>query len=272
MKAVLFFQKLAAAKKCAAPAPKGKVRYSLQCKNACPHSDTQQALLFYNQLLDGMLKRYGLPNDCSIPCLHSRKQAQLVCIVGELRPWEQLALQQYRCPPVTQQHRQILLDIQKASFLSAVENYYHNRIAHYYIFAPHYHSNLYYTYSIKLFEKPLFKNVDPHHAPVEEALSNRASHLIRQLNGKGPETVSAALLGDGHLLFVIKGLFSEFSLLLASNNSDKIPIIKEPLSLLVSHVVGQVCREQYDFAPAILIEADLTHNQIVALALLNDRV
>lgn len=215
-------------------------------------------------------QHYGFHEMLHLKMLESRKNVQIALLSNSLKDWELISRERYGHSLTLEQNREMLTDIIVEYFVPKIEAVYKTKIDHYYLLQPHIQDNIIYTFSIKLFASPLFKGVDAHQIQTEERFANCISRYIRQVNGRGPERISCSIIANRFLVVCIAGLLSPFGKQYLNQDPTAYNAMQSMLTTLVEEGLDTLCSEEYQLKPEKFIEFDFKHNQIIALAILDD--
>jgi hypothetical protein len=216
-----------------------------------------------------MRQKLGVPEFVKLRMLAQRKQVQIAFFCNFLPAWEELARKIYGKPHCFFEHRQLIVETMKHSYLPQLEAFYGCSITHFYIFEAHYFDNIIYGFTAKLFSDPLFKDLDAHHAPLEEKLGNAFAARIRQQYGRGPAYTLVAFLDNRFLTFFVNGLLAPFHRRFVETDPSALDITTKMLKELIVDAVDFVCREHYGQTYETFVEIDLAGNQLVALVIVD---
>jgi hypothetical protein len=214
-----------------------------------------------------MRQNLGVPEFVKLRMIAQRKQVQIAFFGNYLPAWEELARKTYGKPHSFFEHRQLIVETMKHSYLPQLEAFYGCSITNFYIFEAHYFDNIIYGFTAKLFSVPLFKDVDAHHASLEEKLGNVFAARIRQQYGRGPTGTLVAFLDNRFLAFFVNGLLAPFHSRFMEEEPSALEIITKMLKELIIDTVDYVCREHYGQTYETFVEIDLAGNQLVALTI-----
>ena len=236
--------------------------------NLLPSSVIQANLLsVHAEVAADMRQKMRVPDFIKLRRIAQRKQVQIAFFSNYLSAWEELAHNTYGKPDSFFEHRQLIVEMMRQSYLPQLEAFYGRSITNYYIFEPHYVDNIIYGFTAKLFSVPLFKDVDARHVSLEEKLGNAFASRIRQQYGRGPANTLIAFLDDRFLFFFAEGLLPPFTRNFLAANPNAIEITTIMLKELMLDAVDYICREHFGQTFETFVEIDPTGNKLVALTI-----
>ena len=216
-----------------------------------------------------MRQCFSMPEFIKLRQVAGRKQVQIALLGNYLSAWEELAYNKFGKPHSFLEHRQLIAQTMKDWYLPQLEEYYGVAITHFYMLEPHVQGNSIYGFTIKLFDSPIFKMVDPQHAPLEETLANALSSRLRQQYGRGPGKVTAALIAHRYLVFVAGEVLAPFVRCFIEEKPEAAGMMETMLEALMRDAVDYACDKHYGKTFETFVEIDLTGNQMIALAIIN---
>jgi hypothetical protein len=216
-----------------------------------------------------MRQYFNMPEFIKLRQVAGRKQVQVVLLGNYLSAWEELAYNKFGKPHSFLEYRQLIAQTMKNWYLPQLEDYYGTAITHFYMLEPHVQGNSIYGFTIKLFDSPIFKMVDPQHALLEETLSNALSSRLRYQYGRGPGKVTAALIASRYLVFVAGEMLSPFLRSYIEDNPEASSVMEKMLEALMRDAVDFACEKHYGKTYETFVEIDLAGNQMIALAIIN---
>lgn len=231
-------------------------------------SDTKNVLETHEKLGREMREEYGFPEFLKLRSLTGRKNMQIAFLANPLRQWERLALNDYGAQHSYQLHKNLIGDAMRRSLLPKLEAYYDCRIQHCYLFDPNFSDDYVYSVVLKIFEKPLFKEVEADNAPLEEKLAKLFSRQLRELNGRGPEQSWTTLCKKHFVVFQAKGVLPLLAKEMALQSEETMKVLKKLQESLASKAIDNVCKAEFAMATEKFIEFDIQNNQLVAVAIL----
>ncbi len=217
-----------------------------------------------------MREEYGFPEFLKLRALRGRKNMQLAFLSNPLRHWERLALDEYGSQHSYQLHKNLIGDAMRRSMLPKLEAYYDCRIQHCYLFDPNIFGDHVYSVVLKIFEKPLFKEVEVDNAPLEEKLAKLFSRQLRELNGRGPEQSWTTLCQKKFIVFQAKGVLPRLAKEMALQSEGTMQVLKKLQESLGSKAIDNVCKAEFALSTKKFIEFDFHNNQLVAVAILSE--
>ena len=228
--------------------------------------DTQDILVYHQNLLSEMRSHYGLPEVYHLTNSVGRKDTQVISMVTSFEKWEQFK-NKYTQITSVQQYIQLVMEITWEYLQPKLEEYYGAKIKSWYLLGPHIGKDAVYAYTVKSFDTPLFKTIDAQQGVTEDKLAGMISGYIRDFSGKGPERVTVAILDKRYMVVSISGLIPRYIKDYVWSNNDACLYIRKMLASLLNGAVDYVFQSEYQLVPEKFTEVDFNHNRIVALAI-----
>lgn len=230
---------------------------------------TDDHIAVHAAFAERMRQYFSMPEFIKLRQVAGRKQVQIVLLGNYLSAWEELAYNKFGKPHSFLEHRQLIAQTMKNWYLPQLEEYYGAAITHFYMLEPHVQGNSIYGFTIKLFDSPIFKMVDPQHAPLEETLSNALSSRLRYQYGRGPGKVTAALIANRYMVFVAGEILAPFIRSFIEGTPEAAGMMETMLDALMRDAVDFACEKHYGKTFETFVEIDLAGNQMIALAIIN---
>lgn len=214
-----------------------------------------------------------MPEFVKLISLAMRKHVQIVLFATTFSEWEKISLQKYGKPHAYQEHRSLFVDTAQHHYLPNIETYYRCPVDYFYLFESHFNYNFMYSFSVKFFASPLFKQIDAHQAPVEEKLASAFSLRLRLQNGRGPTKVTVSVMSNRFIVFEAIGVLSLFSQGYVQKHPESTQMTINMTSDLITDAVNFACQECYqDQFDEHFLEVDLIHNRVIGLVVMDPLV
>jgi len=223
-------------------------------------------LAVHTSLVNKTRRRFDMPEFVKLISISMRKHVQIVFFAAEVSEWEKISLQKYGNPHAYQEHRKLFIDTAQHHYLPNLEAYYRCTVDHFYLFNSHFKYSFMYSFSVKFFSSPLFRQIDPYQTPVEEKLASSFSLRLRLQNGRGPAKVTVSVLDNRFIVFESIGVLSIFFQDYINKNPESTQMAIDMITDLITDAVNFAFQECYQepFSESFL-EVDLINNRVVGL-------
>jgi len=226
--------------------------------------DYQQFLITHGNLMETMQTFYKLPSVFKLTQCICRKDIQLFSMVTSRETWERVKIEYLQSLSV-EKYMQLIMEMTCAHMREKVEEYYNAKIDYWCIFRPHIEGDEVCIYSVKIFERPLFRDYGVHNGNSEDRLTRIASSHIRHLTGRGPERITTTILGQ-YMVICVFGIIPLYIKKYIFKNSDDLSV-RELLVNLLTDVIDHVFESEYNYIPKKLIKVDFENNLLSAVVI-----
>ena len=187
---------------------------------------SEKFLEYHKDFVEKTRKKYGFYEVFNLKNLYNRKNIQVGFLANKIQKWEVKALKK-NIHPFLKEYNKLISECIIEDYIPAVEKLYKEKIIDYIIFKPKFYDDYIYSFSVKIFNNPKFKDVDSHQGVIEEKISNYLSKYIKDINGRGPEKVFSTIVGERYLVTVMQGILCPlFKRVDFSDIKENIPIDK----------------------------------------------
>ena len=236
--------------------------------------EPQQLVNTHGQLMETMQKRYKLPGVFKLTQCICRKDIQLFLLTTSREKWERVKIEYLQTISV-EKYVQFIMEITCSHMREKMEEYYMAKIDFWYMFCPNHCPNHcpntindeVCAYSVKIFDRPIFKAVGGHSGNLEDKLTRMASSHIRYLTGRGPERITTAILGNQYMVISVFGIIPLYVKNYVSNSCDEGLFVRELLASLLSEVIDHVFHSEYNYIPEKRIQVDFEKNLLIAVVI-----
>lgn len=223
-------------------------------------------LSYHQDLTEKMREYYDLPDLYHLVMCSCRKDAQLFSMATSLEKWEQFKNAFARIASV-QQYTQLMMEMSWKYLQPQIEDYYGAKIKFWHLLGPYVDGEEIYTYSVKFFETPLFRSIGTSNGNEEDKLASMISGYIRDMNSRGPERVTVAIIDPRHITVSVSGLVPRYIKEYVTENGEASRPVENMMASLINGAVDYAFQSEYQFAPEKLTEVDFKNDHIVTLAI-----
>ncbi len=232
--------------------------------------EPQQFVNTHGQLMEAMQKQYKLPGVFKLTQCICRKDIQLFLMTTSREKWERVKIEYLQTISV-EKYVQFIMEITCSHMREKLEEYYKAKIDFWYMFCPNACPSTINdevcAYSVKIFDRPIFKAVGIHNGNLEDKLTRMASSHIRYLSGRGPERITTAILGNQYMVICVFGIIPLYINNYVSNSCDEGLSVRELLASLLSEVIDHVFHSEYNYIPDKRIKVDFEKNLLIAVVI-----
>lgn len=241
----------------------------LVCKAFSPEAfDPQQYVEAHAKLMESMQDYYKLPKVFKLDRCFCRKDLQLFLMVTDRDHWENFASKFFQTGSL-EQYVQLILSMTWDHMRKNVEALYNAQIDYWCIFQPHSIGDLVYAYTVKIFDKPLFKGLGSQYGNTEDRFTRIASNQIRHLTGRGPKRITITILENKYMILSVFGIIPPFIHNYVVSHSENYSPVKELFASLLDNVIDHIFMTDFCSTPARLTHVDFEQNLVIAIVLLD---
>lgn len=211
-----------------------------------------------------MQEHYKLPKVFKLSHCFCRKDLQLFVMVTDQDSWEKFRHKYLQAGSV-EQYVQWILSMTCEHMRKNVEALYNAQINEWCIFPPQPVGDLVYAYTVKIFDKPIFKGFGAQYGNLEDRLTRIASNHIRHLTGRGPQRITVNILENKYLVLCVFGTIPLFILDYIMTHPANCLYIKDLVANLLDTVIDHIFMTDFNYTPARQLHVDFEKNLTIAI-------
>lgn len=205
----------------------------------------EELLQYHLDLTEEACIRYKMPKLADVKYVAIRKRALLGFYGNALSDWERVLLNRYRKNHMWEEYYPLIQEITREFTLPQVEKAYGCKISYHHLFEPFYHENMVYSFSVTYFQEALFKKHEVHFSPIEEEIAAMFSTFFREQNKRGPEQVTATILGEKFLSIIAGGVLTPFYLRYAQISPEAEGMYRKMFDYIVKDAVTLILQKYF---------------------------